>query len=66
MNMKIELENEHLKSLQFWYNAALEKLPEGEKEFHKMLIYGWHVDTYPEEDELLSIFKSAKKTEIIR
>ena len=61
MNMKIELENEHLKSLQFWYNAALEKSPEGEKEFHKMLIYGWHVDTYPEEDELLSIFKSAEK-----
>ena len=59
--MKIEIDEEYSEALEFWYDAALEESDKDGKEFHKMLIYGWSVESYPEDDDILSIFKSAEK-----
>ena len=59
--MKIEIDKEYLKSLKFWYNAALEKSAEKSKEFYKTFIYGWSLSIYPEDNDILSIFKKAEK-----
>ena len=60
--MKIEIDKEYLKSLKFWYNAALEKSAEKSKEFYKTFIYGWSLSIYPEDNDILSIFKKAEKS----
>ena len=60
--MKIEIDKEYLKSLKFWYNAALEKSAEKSKEFYKTFIYGWSLSIYPEDNDILSIFKKVEKS----
>ena len=59
--MKIEIDEEYSEALEFWYDAALEESDKDGKEFHKTLIYGWSEESYPEDDDFLSIFKSAEK-----
>lgn len=57
----MELEKEHLEELNFWRNSALESADEADREYHRKLIYGWHVGHYPEKDVLLDRLKAAYK-----
>ena len=57
----IEIEKEHLEELNFWRKSALEKTDESDWEYHRHLIYGWHVGHYPDDDVLLAKLKDATK-----
>ena len=57
----IELEKEHLEELNHWRKVALEKTHEENREYHRILIFGWHVGHYPEKEVLLDKLKAATK-----